>query len=192
MEKNNTDLKIMQELKTYGGGIREQKVLDWLLKIYQRLFYGKKEKFNRGLPFAECFVDRWERAEALGFGKGSSIYDSAVVLGDVKVGENTWIGPNVVLDGSGGLEIGSNCSISAGVQIYSHDSVKWAISGGKEKYEYAKTIIEDNCYIAPNVIIQKCITIGKGSIIGANSFVNRNIPAGSKAFGTPVEIKGKV
>lgn len=134
-------------------------------------------------------MDRWERAEALGFGKGSSIYDSAIVLGDVKVGENTWIGPNVVLDGSGGLEIGSNCSISAGVQIYSHDSIQWAISGGKGNYEYAKTIIEDNCYIAPNVIVQKGITIGKGSVIGAISFVNKDIPTGSKAFGTPVEIR---
>ena len=137
-------------------------------------------------------MDRWERAEALGFEKGSSIYDSAVVLGDVKVGENTWIGPNVVLDGSGGLEIGSNCSISAGVQIYSHDSVDWAISGGKESYKHAKTIIEANCYIAPNVIVQKGVMIGKGSVIGANSFVNRNIPAGSKAFGTPAEIKGLI
>jgi len=182
----------MQGLKNYGGGIREQKTLDWLLKIYHRLFYGNKEKFQRGLPLAECFVDRWERATVLGFGKGSSIYDSAVVLGDVKVGKNTWIGPGVVLDGSGGLKIGSNCSISAGVQIYSHDSIKWAISGGEEKYEYAKTIINDNCYIAPGVIIQKGVVIGKGSIIGANSFVNKNIPVNSKAFGIPIEIKGLI
>lgn len=189
MEKKQSNLKSMQELIAYGGGIQEQKVLNWLLRVYKRLFYGKKNKFDRGLPFADCFVDRWEKAEALGFGKGTSIYDSSLVLGDVKVGENSWIGPNTILDGSGGLEIGSNCSISAGVQIYSHDSVNWSISGGKEKYEYAKTIIEDNCYIAPNVIIQKGVRIGKGSIIGANSFVNKDIPAGSKAFGTPVNIK---
>ena len=29
-----------------------------------------------------------------------------MIIGDVKVGKNTWIGPNVILDGSGGLEIG--------------------------------------------------------------------------------------
>ena len=33
-------------------------------------------------------------------------YDSVLVIGDVQVGKNTWIGPFVVLDGSGGLEIG--------------------------------------------------------------------------------------
>ena len=189
MEKNNTNFKIMQELKTYGGGLREQKILGWLLRIYKSLFYGKIEKFNRGLPFGDCFVDRWERAESLGFGKDSSVYDNVLVLGNVKVGRNSWIGPNVILDGSGGLKIGSNCSISAGVQIYSHDSVKWAISSGKEGYEYAKTIIEDNCYIAPNVIIAKGVTIGEGSIIGANSFVNRDIPTNSKAYGSPLKIK---
>ena len=132
MEKKQSNLKSMQELIAYGGGTQEQKILSWLLKVYKRLFDGKKDKFDRGLPFADCFVDRWEKAEALGFGKGTSIYDSSLVLGDVKVGENSWIGPNTVLDGSGGLEIGSNCSISAGVQIYSHDSVSRSIVTGKQ------------------------------------------------------------
>lgn len=163
-----------------------------LLKFFSEKRDIIKLKFNRVLPFGEYVNDRWEKAKYLGFGEDSSIYDSAIVIGNVKVGKNTWIGPNVILDGSGNLKIGSNCSISAGVQIYSHDSIKWAITGGKEKYEYSETIIEDNCYIAPNVIIQKGIKIGKGSVIGANSFVNQDIPEGSKAFGTPVEIKGKV
>lgn len=162
-----------------------------LLKLFLKKRDITKLKFNRVLPFGEYVSDRWEKAKYLGFGKGSSIYDSAVVLGNVKVGTNTWIGPNVILDGSGGLIIGSNCSISAGVQIYSHDSVNWAISGGKESYEYAKTIIEDNCYIAPNVIIQKGITVGKGSVIGANSFVNKDIPRDCKAFGTPIKIQNR-
>ena len=125
------------------------------------------EKYKRSLPFAELLFDRWERAKLLGFGNGSSIYDSSIIFGDVKVGENTWIGPNTILDGSGGLVVGNNCSISAGVQIYTHDSVNWAISGGKEPYEYAATTIGSNCYIGPNTIIAKGITIGEGTVIGA-------------------------
>jgi acetyltransferase-like isoleucine patch superfamily enzyme len=159
-----------------------------LLEIFYTLRKEKKEKFNRVLPFGDNFVDRNEKAEFLGFGKGTTVYDNVVVLGDVKVGKNTWIGPNVILDGSGGLEIGSNCSISAGVQIYSHDSVKWALSGAKDNYDYSKTSINDNCYIGPNVIIEKGVSIGKGCIIGANSFVNQDIPDNSKAYGTPVKI----
>ena len=161
-----------------------QKIVD----VFNNLRKEKNLKYNRVLPFGDYFVDRNEKAEFLGFGKGTTVYDNVIILGDVKVGENTWIGPNVILDGSGGLEIGSNCSISAGVQIYTHDSVKWALSGGKEKYDYDRTVINDNCYIGPNVIIEKGVTIGNGCIIGANSFVNKDIPENSKAYGTPVII----
>lgn len=146
------------------------------------------KQFNRSLPFADMLFDRWERAKLLGFGEGTSIYDSSVVLGNVSVGKNTWIGPNTVLDGTGELVIGDNCSISAGVQIYSHDSVKWATSGGKYKYEHESTKIGNNCYIAPNVVIGKGVIIGDGCVIGANSFVNTSFEAGSKIAGNPAKL----
>ena len=148
-----------------------------------------KSDYNRVLPFGDYISDRWEKAKFLGFGEGTSIYDNVLVLGDVKVGANTWIGPNVILDGSGSLIIGSNCSISAGVQIYSHDSVDWAVSGGKVDYNYKKTTIGDNCYIGPNVIIQKGISIGNRCTIGVNSFVNKDLPNDCKAYGSPINIQ---
>ena len=146
------------------------------------------KEHNRSLPFNELLFDRWQKATALGFGKGTSVYDSCCLFGSVKVGENTWVGPFTILDGSGGLAIGSNCSISAGVQIYSHDSVEWAVSGGLKPYIYAATTIGDNCYIGPNTIITKGIEIGDGTIIGANSFVNRSFPANSKIVGSPARL----
>lgn len=147
-------------------------------------------QYKRTLPFGDYVVDRWEKARELGFGEGASVYDGVLVLGDVSVGASTWIGPFVVLDGSGGLTIGSHCSISAGVQIYSHDSVKWALSGGRAEYEYAATTIGDNCYIGPNVIIAKGVSIGRGSVVGANSLVLADVPAGSKAYGSPCRVVG--
>lgn len=146
------------------------------------------KELNRSLPFADALFDRWERAIFLGFGKGTSIYDSCLVLGDVKVGENTWIGPNTILDGTGGLIVGNNCSISAAVHIYSHDSVKWAISGGVEKYEYSAVRIGNNCYLGPQSVISSGVELGDGCIVGANSFVNRSFPSGSKVAGNPAKI----
>ncbi len=162
-----------------------QDLLELLRELWNKRRHEVAERWQRTLPFAEYIVDRWEKAKALGFGEGASIYDSALVFGDVHVGARTWIGPFVILDGSGGLRIGSNCSISAGVQIYSHDSVKWATSGGEEPYEYAATTIGDRCYIGPNTVIAKGVAIGDGCVIGANSLVLQALPAGSTAFGTP-------
>lgn len=148
-------------------------------------------RFKRTLPFGDYVVDRWEKAQALGFGEGASIYDSALVIGQVSVGAQSWIGPGVVLDGSGGLSIGAWCSISAGVQIYSHDSVAWATSGGKQPVERAATRIGDRCYIGPNTIVGKGVTIGDGCVIGAGSVVLSDLPAGRKAAGSPCRIIGE-
>ncbi len=145
-------------------------------------------ELDRSLPFADLMFDRWERAKAAGFGEGTSVYDSCCIFGKVSVGINSWIGPFTVLDGSGGLSIGSNCSISAGVQIYSHDSVQWAISGGKEKYDYASTAIGNNCYIGPNTIITKGVILGDKVIVGANSLVKNSFPQGSRVAGSPAKI----
>ena len=167
--------------------IELKQLYELLVRLKGSLSEEMKTKFNRSLPFADELFDRWDRAKYLGYGEGSSIYDSSVVLGNVIVGKNTWIGPFTILDGSGGLIIGDNCSVSAGVQIYSHDSVNWAISGGKEKYEYAETSIGNKCYIGPNVIIAKGVSLGEGCIVGANSYVRESAKAGSKIAGNPAK-----
>lgn len=148
------------------------------------------DQFGRTLPFGDYVVDRWEKAKLLGFGQGSSIYDSSLVIGDVQVGENTWIGPFTVLDGSGGLEIGSHCSISAGVQLYSHDTVDRSISDGEFPVLRSRTRIGSHCYLGPNVIVSKGVTIGERVVVGANSFVNKDLPSGVKAFGSPCRVVG--
>ena len=175
-----------------GVGNMDKQFFSSIKTLFSSLRERVNKKYHRVLPFGDYISDRWEKAQYLGFGKGTSIYDSAVVLGEVKVGSDTWIGPNTVLDGSGGLSIGSHCSISAGVQIYSHDSVQWAVSGGKAAYEYSETAIGDNCYIGPNVVIAKGVTIGEGCIIGANSLVLSDIPSGCTAFGVPCKVKDEI
>lgn len=163
-------------------------MLNKILYFFNELRSKKKNDFNRILPISELIQDRSEKAKFAGFGEGTTVYDSSYIFGDVIVGDNTWIGPFTILDGTGGLIIGSNCSISAGVHIYTHDTVASAISAGNSEYEYSKVVIEDCCYIGPNVVISKGVHIKSGSIIGANSFVNKSFPAGSKIAGNPAKI----
>ncbi|HZO13344.1 MAG TPA: acyltransferase [Polyangiaceae bacterium] len=160
--------------------------------LHEKLREEVRTRWKRSLPFADEIGDRWERASFLGFGEESSIYDASLVLGDVEVGEHTWIGPFTVLDGRGGLRIGSYCSISAGVQIYSHDTVKWSLTGGRAAEARSPTQIGDCVYIAPMCIVARGVTIGDHSVIGANSFVREDVPPFSIAVGTPARIVGKV
>lgn len=146
---------------------------------------------HRILPVGDLLSDRWEKARYLGFGEGSSIYDSSLVFGDVRVGVNTWIGPFTILDGSGGgLTIGDHCSISAGVQIYTHDSVERALSGGVAPLSKAPVSIGSRCYLGPNAVIAKGVHIGDGCVVGAHSLVLEDVPTGVRVFGSPAKPRG--
>jgi acetyltransferase-like isoleucine patch superfamily enzyme len=165
-------------------------MLDELRALQRQLQSAKMEKFRRRVSFGDLITDRLENAHEYGFGIGTSCYDNVLVLGDVTVGENTWIGPNVILDGSGHLNIGSFCSISAGVQIYSHNTVKRSVTLGQEPIEFSPTHIGDGVYIGPNSIIAQGVTIGDSAVIGAMSFVNKDVPARKKVWGCPAQIRG--
>src|ERR1043166_5283233 len=142
--------------------------------------------FGRNVSTGDLLTDRWEIARDYGFGEGTSCYDNVLILGEVKVGKNCWIGPNVILDGSGGgLRIGDYVDISAGVQIYTHDTVQRVISGGTAPVEYAPTRIGSRVYIGPQTVISRGVTIGDRVIIGAMSFVCSDIPSDAKAWGIP-------
>lgn len=167
-----------------------------MLRLFERLLHAtwrravlaRQARFDRVLPYGDYFSDRWEKAALLGFGAGSSIYDSALVFGSVSVGEQVWIGPFTVLDGTGGLRIGSHCNISAGCQIYSHDSIDRCVSGGTAPLAQAPVSIGARTYIGPNTVVVKGVRIGEGCVIGANSLVLDDIPDGMMAAGTPCRI----
>jgi acetyltransferase-like isoleucine patch superfamily enzyme len=163
-----------------------------LQSVYKQLRVEMRLQWKRDLPFEELLFDRWERARSLGFEDGTSIYHNSYVYGDVRVGRNTWIGPYTLLDGSGGLSIGDHCNISAGVQIYTHDTVRWVLTNGNADYDRAPVSIGNSCHVGSQTVIAKGVTIGDHSVIGACSFVNRDIPAYTVAFGVPCRPRGRV
>jgi acetyltransferase-like isoleucine patch superfamily enzyme len=102
---------------------------------------------------------------------------------NLKLGKNTDIGAFVYVNASEGI------IIEDGVQIASHCSI-YSVStiDGKK----GKVFLKKNCKIGTHSVIMPGITVGENSVVGAFSFVNKNIPDNVVAFGVPVKIIKKI
>lgn len=171
----------------------DEDLLAALYRLYEKREEQLKDTFDRSLPFQDAMFDRWERARRLGFGDGANIYNSACIFGRVGVGRSTWIGPYCILDASGHeITVGAFCSIAAGVHIYTHDSVAWALSGGRRNARIGPVRIGDCTYIGSQSVIPAGVTVGQHVVIGANSFVNRDVPDRTVVAGSPARVIGHV
>ena len=110
----------------------------------------------------------------------------------VYIGKNVSINCFVIIDASegGAISIGNNCMIGPYVLIRAADHCFNKIDQPLicQGHVPGKIIIEDNCWIAGHVTITKDVTIGSGSVIGANSVVTKNIPPNSVAAGNPARV----
>jgi acetyltransferase-like isoleucine patch superfamily enzyme len=166
--------------------------------LLRRVYAGEdarlRHDYQRSLPFQDAVFDRFTRARELGFGEGSSVYNSASIYGDVRVGREVWVGPYTLLDGSGdgGLAIGDYCSIAAGAQIYTHDTVLRVLSGRTLPRTTAPVRIGACVYVGPLSIIAAGVTIGDRCVVAANSFVNADVPERTVVGGSPARRLGAV
>lgn len=100
-----------------------------------------------------------------------------------KLGKNTQIGSFTVIDAKEGVEIEDDAKIGFNCTILSFSSIDQ--KGGK-------TILKRNCSLGSGTVIMPGITIGENSIVGANSFVNKNIPENEIWVGTPAKFLKKI
>ncbi len=88
-------------------------------KLYEQYMEQKrnemKKLYNRVLPSGELIFNRYEKAGYLDCGEGTSVYDTSVVMGDVKIGKNTWVGAGVTV--SNNVSICDDCMIGAGAVV---------------------------------------------------------------------------
>ena len=93
------------------------------------------------------------------------------------IGDNVMIGPNVTL------------ATPMHPLLPEERNFRQDTNGRWYNLEYAKPItIEDNCWLASNVVVCGGVTIGEGSAIGAGSVVTRSIPPHSLAVGNPCRV----
>jgi acetyltransferase-like isoleucine patch superfamily enzyme len=170
----------------------ELELLQVLRSLHGKLRNDTFKSHHRINPFYEDLFEWKERGQFWTHKDNVTIYNSTTLVGDVEIGDHTWIGPFCSLDGAGGLKIGHHCSISLGCQLVTHDTVRWALSGGTEDYEYMPINIGDCCFLGINVIVTKGVTIGEHSLIAAGAVVTKDVPAFSIVAGVPAKIIGSV
>lgn len=114
----------------------------------------------------------------------------AWIVGCPVIGEGTWIGAFTVVDGSGGLEIGRGCDISAGAQIYTHSTVRRALSEREAPVERAATRIGDWVHIGAGAVILMGCEIGSHSVVAAGAVVRQGTvaPEWSVLRGVPARV----
>jgi len=96
------------------------------------------------------------------------------------LGKNTDIGAFSYIQAEKGVVIEDE------VQIGSHCSI-YSVSTIDEKE--GKVVLKKNCKIGSHSIVMPGVTIGENSVIGAFSFVNKDIPPNVVAYGIPVKVE---
>jgi acetyltransferase-like isoleucine patch superfamily enzyme len=102
---------------------------------------------------------------------------------NLKLGKKTDIGAFVYINAKKGVAIEDFVQIGSHCSIYSLSTID-----NKE----GKVILKKNCRIGTHSVIMPGVTIGENSIIGAFSFVNKDIPANVVAFGIPTKVIRKL
>jgi acetyltransferase-like isoleucine patch superfamily enzyme len=116
----------------------------------------------------------------------------------VRIGKYTDIQPHVAIWGGGEIVIGDYVSVAVGAAlltaVYSHKEGLRMVDGlleGATHALYGKLVIKNDVYIGANCTLMPNITIGEGAIIGAGSFVNRDIEPWSINVGSPARKFGE-
>ena len=111
-------------------------------------------------------------------------------------GENVNIGDDVRIAAAERIKIGNNVLMGSKVLIIdnSHGSYRGEIQDRPDVSPNSRPIytlpivIEDNVWIGEGAVIQMGVTVGYGSIIGANSVVTKDVPPNSIVGGVPARI----
>lgn len=97
----------------------------------------------------------------------------------LKMGRKVDIGAFTYINAKAGVELRDNVQIGSHCSLYSISTID-DTSG--------KVTIEENACIGSHSVVMPGVKVGKNSIVGACSFVNKDIPPDSIAVGVPAKV----
>ncbi|VVC01254.1 2,3,4,5-tetrahydropyridine-2,6-dicarboxylate N-acetyltransferase [uncultured archaeon] len=98
---------------------------------------------------------------------------------NLKLGPLCDIGAFTYINAKEGVEIGERAQIGSHCSIYSVSTID-------EKK--GRVVIGKNARVGSHSVIMPGVSIGENAVVGAMSFVNADIPAGSVAVGCPARV----
>jgi maltose O-acetyltransferase len=104
-----------------------------------------------------------------------------------RIGPRTWINRDTCLDLRGGLEIGSDCSISPDVTILT------AAHGTNDpgfRLVHGAVTIADHVWIGTRATVLPGVNIGQGAVVAAGAVVTRDVPRLAIVGGVPARVIG--
>lgn len=125
------------------------------------------------------------------------VHKTAVLIGEVTLGENVSVWPCAVLRGDiAAISVGDNSNIQENACIHVNYGAPCMIGSGVSVGHGAVvhgSKIGDNCLIGMNAVVMES-EIGPNCIIGAGAVVpaGKNIPAGSLVMGVPAKVVRKL
>ena len=136
-----------------------------------------------------------EDTKGICLGDRVSLLESTLISanrGHVTIGDNSWLGPNSVIYGNGGVDIGEDVLIASHcvINTVSHNFNRLDIPMNEQEINCEPVVIENDVWIGTGTTILQGVRIGHGSIIGAGAVVTRSIPPFSIALGVPARVTG--
>jgi len=123
-------------------------------------------------------------------GSGSTLHTGAIFynISNLRIGEDTIIGENVVIDGRDKITIGNHVDFASEVMVYNaeHD-----IHSDNFKAITAPVEIGDYVFIGPRAIILPGVKIGKGAVVAAGAVVTKNVGEFKIVGGVPAKEIGE-
>lgn len=156
---------------------RKARIIRFPFDVRGKKYMDVSEGFTTGVG---CRLEAYpvDESKVLRIGKNVQINDYVHIsaLSNVTIGENVLIASKVFISD---LNHGSYGTDDI------HDSPD---TPPNDRKLYAKpVIIEDNVWLGEFVSVLSGVTIGKGTIVGANSVVSRSLPPYVIAVGTPAK-----
>lgn len=111
----------------------------------------------------------------------------------IRIGDRTAIGLGNVLNGVGGISIGSDCLFGPYVCVYSSNHI-WSDKGAaiRDQGEVGgRVVIGDDVWIGSGATILAGVSIGDGAIVAAGAVVTKDVLAGTIVAGVPARVTGE-